>query len=336
MKIPSSLRTILVAAHLCAYPCLSARAANDNVLLVSFFRGNGEAGVFLAASDDGLQFTPLNDDKPVIKPAAWGKLDLTRDPSMVFHEGKFRVVWTTGWKADCFAYAESTDLVTWSDPVRVEPFPDKKPKNTWAPEICWDPMRRDFMILWSSDLEGKGNQIYMTRTADGKTFAERRLFLDRPFGCIDAFPLLDENSKRWVMIYKNEEPEAKGGKNLRVATAPLDFSKPWVDLVDKPIIGPGSAVATDTMTEGPTLLKMGKEYFLYWDSPLRGRKPGVRPKPVGKQVPGDSFGMASSTDLITWTDHTTELRLPGNVRHGTVFRAPRSAVGWLKKPDSGK
>lgn len=322
--------------HLCACPSHAAILPDDEVLLVSFFRGNGEAGVFLAASDDGLQFTSLNDDKPVVKPAPWKNQNLTRDPSVVFHVGKFHAVWTTSWKGDCFAYAESADLVTWSDPVRVEPFSDKKPKNTWAPEICWDPAKRDFMILWSSDLQGKGNRIQMTRTADGKTFAPRQEFLDRPFGCIDAFPFREEDANRWVMIYKNEEAEEKGGKNLRVATAPLDFSKPWIDLVDKPIIGPGSAVAADTMTEGPTLLKMGKEYFLYWDSPLRGGKKAVSQKEAAKLSPGDSFGMASSTDLVTWTDHTAKLRLPSNVRHGTVFRAPRAAVGWLKNPVPGK
>jgi len=303
----------------------------DDVLLLSFFRGNGQAGIFLAASDDGLHFTELNDGKPIMKPAPWARQNLTRDPSMVYQDGKFHAVWTTGWKGDCFAYAESKDLVTWSEPVRVEPFGGKKPKNTWAPEICWDPLQKNYLILWSSTLEGNGNHIYSTRTADGKTFSPAQLFLDRPFGCIDAFPFRQAESNRWLLIYKNEEAETKGGKNLHVATAPLDFSQPWVDLVDHPIIGPGTTVAGDSMTEGPGLLKQGDEFLLYWDSPLRGKKPAAsRNAAAGKAAPSDSFGMASSRDLTTWTDHTAELKLPVNVRHGTVFRAPRSAVGWLK------
>ena len=118
----------------------------DDVLLLSFFRGNGQAGIFLAASDDGLHFTELNDGKPIMKPAPWARQNLTRDPSMVYQDGKFHAVWTTGWKGDCFAYAESKDLVTWSEPVRVEPFGGKKPKNTWAPEICWDPLQKNYLI----------------------------------------------------------------------------------------------------------------------------------------------------------------------------------------------
>jgi len=43
--------------------------------------------------------------------------------------------------------------------------------------------------------------------------------------------------------------------------------------------------------------------------------------------------MASSTDLTNWTDHAAELQLPDHSRHGTIFRAPRAAVGWLKQPE---
>ncbi len=334
MKTTRRLALLLsFAGLLAAGPAPHLRAAvRDEVLLLSFFRGNGEAGVFLAASEDGRRFTPLNGDQPVMKPAPWEKQNLTRDPSILYHDGKFRLVWTTSWKGDCLAYAESKDLVTWSQPVRVEPFGAQKPANTWAPEICWDPLQRNYLILWSSRLGQPGNRIFMTRTADGKTFTGAQPFLDRTFGCIDAYLLREEEAGRWVMVYKNEDAEAKGGKNLRVATAPLDFSAPWVDRVDRPIIGPGSAVAADTMTEGPTLLKRKGEYVLYWDSPLRGLNPKALPKDVAAlKVPGDSYGMATSTDLVTWRDRTAELSLPRNVRHGTVFPAPRAAVGWFKE-----
>ncbi len=266
-----------------------------------------------------------------MKPAAWTKQNLTRDPSIIYHEGKFHVTWTTAWRGDAFAYAESRDLAIWSDPVRVEPFGERKPTNSWAPEICWDPLRQNFIILWSSRLDQPGNRIFMTRTADGDKFAAAEPVLPRDFGCIDAFLLREESARRWVMIYKNEEPEEKGGKNLRVATAPLDFSTPWVDLVDRPIIGPSSPVAADSMTEGPTLLKIKDEYLLYWDSPLKGKNPAHLKKAGGPAVADDSFGLATSRDLSTWQDRTPELSLPQNVRHGTVFLAPRSTVGWLKK-----
>ncbi len=42
----------------------------------------------------------------------------------------------------------------WSEPVRVEPFKnwpaDDQPANTWAPEVHWDPVQKNYAILWSS------------------------------------------------------------------------------------------------------------------------------------------------------------------------------------------
>jgi len=330
------LLAVFSSALLSAAPTTPAKTAadlglNDQVLLLAFFRGNGEGGIFLASSTDGRRFTPLNNDQAVMKPAPWTKQNLTRDPSIVYHDGKFHATWTTGWKGDCFGYAESTDLVTWSEPVRVEPFGEQKPANSWAPEIFRDPAQQNFLILWSSRLEQAGNRIFATRTADGKKFSAAEPFLKRDYGCIDAFILREEAARRWVMIYKNEESEEKGGKNLRVATAPLDFSTPWVDLVDRPITGPGSTVGANSMTEGPTLLKIKDEYLLYWDSPLKGKNPAHLKKAGGAAVADDSFGLATSRDLLTWQDRTPELSLPQNVRHGTVFLVPRAAVGWLKR-----
>jgi hypothetical protein len=302
------------------FPCWGRATEGDDVLLLSYFRGNGQAGIFLAASEDGFRFTELNDGKPIMKPAPWTGQNITRDPSMVYHDGTFYAVWTLSGKGRCFGYAESKDLVHWSDPVKVEPFPaHQKPFNMWAPEICWDPVQRNIMIFWSSAMapDSQPKRIYVTRTADGKSFSPAKLFLDQKFSCIDGMMAWDTNN-RPVLIFKNEDQEKNGGKNLRVATAPAGFSQPWT-IDPKPIVGPGTDVCAETMTEGPSLLKMKTGWNLYWDAPL-------------KKV----YGMATSTDLKKWTDRTSELKMPPGIRHGTVFRAPRSAVGWLKNATGGK
>lgn len=58
-------------------------AGSNEVLVLSFFRDNGQTGTFLAYSEDGLRFVALNDDKPVFAPAPWPGQNLTRDPSIV-------------------------------------------------------------------------------------------------------------------------------------------------------------------------------------------------------------------------------------------------------------
>jgi len=117
----------------------------DAVFLLSYFKGNGETGVFLAASEDGLVFKDLNEGRPVFMPPQWQGQNLTRDPSIVYHDGLFHMVWTSSWVGSCFGAATSSDLKRWSEPIRVEPFrnwpADAQPANTWAPEVHWDPVQ---------------------------------------------------------------------------------------------------------------------------------------------------------------------------------------------------
>jgi len=57
--------TLLALSSLLLAPLAALQAADtDDILLFSFFRDNGQAGIYLAASDDGLHFTPLNNDQP--------------------------------------------------------------------------------------------------------------------------------------------------------------------------------------------------------------------------------------------------------------------------------
>lgn len=66
--------------------------------LFSFFRDNGETGLYLAYSYDGLKWTTLNNDKSVLKPQV-GKERLMRDPCIYRGpDGVFHMVWTTGWR----------------------------------------------------------------------------------------------------------------------------------------------------------------------------------------------------------------------------------------------
>jgi len=319
------MKQVLMAVLLAAGS--AGRVAADDVVLLSFFRHNGESGVYFCLSEDGLNFRPLNNDKPVMPPATWPKQGLTRDPSVIYHEGKFRMVWTSNWKGRVFGYAESADLVKWSEPVQVSPFPESTepadvPGNTWAPEIHWDAVQRNYLILWSSATKNtRGHRTFSCRTADGKTFTPAKLFFDPGFTVIDAQMLLDQppetaataTGPRWVMVVKDEREIKDGGKNLHLTTAPLDFSRPWEPL-SKSVFGPGSSVRPEEMVEGGCLLKIGGEYRLYCDA-----------------FANRHYSVAKSSDLAAWTDLTPQLKTPKGIRHGTVFVAQRAAVGWLKE-----
>lgn len=309
-------------------------AAAKDVLLLSYFRGNGETGVFLAASEDGHKFTALNDDKPVFTPPEWRNQALTRDPSILFHDGTFHMVWTSNWKGRVFGYANSPDLKTWSEPVMVTPFPESLPEedqplNVWAPEIRFDPVHDDFFILFSSTTPRElhdGDSIiahdldhrsYVVRTKDGKTFSDARLFFDPGFSVID--PVLQLDGDRWAMVFKHELQPQDGGKNLRLTFAPKDLEKPFPPKIGEPftpILGPGSPLRANEQVEGPSLLHQDGKWWLYCDA-----------------FRNHHYTLITSPDLKTWSDETDQLDMPPALRHGTVFLAPGDKVAWLRGKD---
>ena len=344
---------VMLVAIICVC-CRSARA-DDEVFLLSYFKGNGETGVYLASSEDGRTFTDLNGGRPIFTPPSWRGQNLTRDPSIVFRDGLFRLVWTSSWTGTCFGAATSPDLKKWSEPVRVQPFRNwpahDQPANTWAPEVHWDPVQKDYAILWSSataGVEGDGghnsgglekdpnrkvkpdtrhHRTFLSRTLDFQSFTDAQVFFSPGVSEIDACMAFDDRGTadpaddRWVLAAKNEQVMELGGKNIRLTSAPGDLTnpfpprfrsptdpnKPWTD----PVAGPGSSVRPKQWVEGPTLLKVGGEWWLYFDRFRLGT---------------NRFGLAVSQDLVHWTDRTDEVRVPPEAHHGTIFRAPRAAV----------
>jgi len=124
--------------------------------LFSYFKGNGEDGLHLAYSEDGLAWRALNDDRPYFHPTV-GKEKLTRDPSIVRGpDGMYHMVWTAGWNEQGFGYAESRDLITWTHERYVAVMShEPTAMNTWAPEIFYDSIKTRYQIVWASTIPGR-------------------------------------------------------------------------------------------------------------------------------------------------------------------------------------
>jgi hypothetical protein len=310
-------------------------AAADDVLLFPYFLNNGETGVYLASSSDGRRFESLNEGKPIFTPPEWPDgQHLTRDPSIVYHDGKFHMVWTSNWSGRVFGYASSPDLVTWSEPLKVTPFdpslPDEEqPDNVWAPELSFDPVQKDFQILFSStvpreehdgdgseDRHGNDHRIYSIRTKDFKSFSKPAVLFDQNFSVIDGQMALDDrgtesgDDDRWVMAIKREQNQPEG-KNLRLSFNNAAQSDDWTP-ASKPILGPGSPLRPKEQVEGPSLVRFSNEWLLYADAFTSGH-----------------YTLIISPDLEGWTDETKELKIPArHPRHGTFFVVDRELVGW--------
>lgn len=305
---------------------------DQHVFVLPYFQGNGETGVYLTYSLDGFNFHWMNDGNPVLAAPDWPDENLTRDPSIVYYDGVFHMVWTTSWWSRSIGYASSTNLIDWSEPRKIDIWGDRTDvRNTWAPEVHWDPEEKEFLILWSTtteaelnDDDGTGNphkldhRTYASRTKAFQSFTTPELFYstqDPELSVIDTYIAHDDrrtsdpDDDRWVMVIKNEMYPRDGGKNLR-----LVFSKrmqgPYETTLGPPIVGAGTDIV-DRMGEGPSLLKVDDLWWLYWDAP-------------GSE---HSYCLATSPDLKQWTNRSDELSLPAErMRHGTVLRVPISAV----------
>lgn len=322
-----------------ALVCLAARspaqsAESGDVFLLPYFLGNGETGVHFAYSKNGLKFEWLNDGKVVMPAPKWNDESLTRDPSIVFHEGVFHMVWTTSWNSRSIGYANSRDLRDWSKPKKIDIWGDRQDvRNTWAPELHWDPEQNEFLILWSSttqaefndsdqsrDKHGYDHRSYASRTRDFKTFTKPELFFspqDPEYSVIDPFlahddrGTADKNDDRWVMVIKHELAEERGGKNLRLTFAPR-MQGPYGTKLGPPIVGAGTKIV-NRMSEGPSLFKRNGLWHLYWDAPNSEY----------------SYCLATSPDLKKWTHLSDKMSLPAKrMRHGTVLVAPAEAVDF--------
>jgi hypothetical protein len=135
---------------------VSFGAEKDKVFLFSYFKGNGEDGLHLAYSRDGLNFMALNNDKSFLTPVV-GVSKLMRDPCIIqTDDGTFHMVWTAGWTERGIGYSSSKDLINWTE-QKYFMVMEKEPaaRNCWAPEISYDKKNKQFLIIWATTIPGR-------------------------------------------------------------------------------------------------------------------------------------------------------------------------------------
>lgn len=275
---------------------LAAGACFADPLLFVYFKEPANMGVFYAVSEDGYRWKTLNGGKPWMGIEHAGALIrdpfITRGPDRLFH-----MVWTWGWRGTSIGYATSQDLVTWSAQREI-PLMARVAgtRNTWAPEIYWDSKKREWLVIWSSMIEGKmdGNRLWSARTRDFQTFTEPSVWFDPGYMVIDA--TLIRAGRKWVMVFKDERAEPLK-KSLRVAES-LSLDGPWANISDE---------FTAAWSEGPSIVKLGREYVVYYDH----YRPPLR------------YEAKATRDFRTWRDVTEEMELPEKAKHGSFLRITR-------------
>lgn len=293
---------------------LGCNQQEADVYLFSFFKGNGEKDLYLAASRDGFSWEALNNNQSFLKPQV-GKDKLIRDPCIIKGgDGKFHMVWTVSWNEKGIGYANSTDLIHWSEqkylPVMEH---ETEARNCWTPELFYDTDSKTYLLFWATTLPGRfpetdtlgddryNHRMYATTTKDFIDFSETKLFYEPSFNVIDATILKTKDTYRLFIKDETLLPEPK--KNIRIATSDK-LQTQW---------SPPSEPITQNWVEGPTVMQFNDHWIVYFDRYTEGKMGAVR-----------------SSDLKTWTDISDQIQFPEGTRHGTIFKVKESLYNNIK------
>lgn len=288
--------------------------SKDNVYIFAYFKNNGQDGLHLAYSTDGFKWSALKKDSSFLKPTV-AKDKLMRDPCIIRGaDGLFHMVWTVSWNDKGIGYANSKDMINWSEqrfiPVMMH---EDSARNCWAPEITYDAKSKQYMIYWATTIAGKykadpkvengyNHRMYYVLTKDFNSFSKTKMLYDKGFNVIDATIVPD--GKQFVMFLKDETREP-AQKNLKIATS-KKINKGYSE-ASAPITG-------NYWAEGPTTLKINGTWIVYFDKYMDHK-----------------YGAVQSSDLKNWTDVSDKLVMPKGIRHGTIFKISGKEFELLPK-----
>jgi hypothetical protein len=288
---------------------LGLASCGSDYYLYTGFHEPATEGLRYLISEDGLTWDSL--------PGVWlkpevGKQKVMRDPSIVRSpEGIYHLVWTSSWRGDRgFGYAWSKDLIHWSEQRFIETMTDTTTVNVWAPELFYDDTRDEYMIFWASCVPGKfdrgieeeenNHRLYYTTTKDFRSFTPAQLLIEPGYSTIDAI-ILKRGEKDYVMVVKdNTRPE----RNLKVSFA-TDPHGPW---------SAPSAPFTEQFTEGPSVVKVDQDYYIYYD-----------------RYRSKDFGAMKTRDFKHFENAEKEIFIPKLHKHGTITTVPKHIVDQLRK-----
>jgi len=293
---------------LCLTSCFMAGWAKD-IYVSTSFREPAIDGLRFIYSNDGLRWDSI---KGVFLRPEVGKQKVMRDPSIVRGpDGTFHLVWTSSWRGDQgFGYSSSKDLIHWTPQRFVPTGMDTTTVNTWAPELFYDDVKQQFLVIWASCVPGRfpdgqedhlnNHRLYYICTRDFKTFSKPQLFYDPGFSAIDA-TLVKRGTKDYVMVVKDN---TRPMRNIKVAFAQSPYG-PW---------GEASEPFTESFTEGPSTARVGEWWYIYYDT-----------------YQHKIYGAHRTKDFKTFHDQTGAVSFPVGHKHGTVFMAPEELVEGLIK-----
>ncbi|MDR2148597.1 MAG: glycoside hydrolase family 43 protein [Tannerella sp.] len=286
----------------------SCQTDEKEVYLFTSFHEPADEGLRFLYSYDGYHWDSI--PGVFLKPEV-GRQKVMRDPSMVQGpDGTFHLVWTCSWNQDPgFGYASSKDLIHWSEekyfPVMAH---DTSVVNVWAPELYCESETGEFYIVWASTIpykfergveeERNNHRLYYTKTKDFVDLTPAELFYDPGFSSIDAV-IVKRAPEDYMLVFKdNTRPE----RNILAAFGKTPAG-PYRDMTER---------FTEMYTEGPSVVKVGDEWLIYFDS--------YRKK---------TYNAVSTKDFKQFTPVNDKISIPPGHKHGTILKVSENILKGL-------
>jgi len=274
----------------------------------SYFKTESEA-LHLALSDDGFQWKPINNNKPVLTCNVNSKS--IRDPFIIkAQDGIFHLFFTDSWRSKYIIHCYSNDLIEWSRQEAIGVMVDVPgTRNSWAPECFYDYEEDLYRIIWSStvSVEGpvnfKDHRIWSTTTKDFINYTPSKIFFDPGYSVIDA-TVAYKNGK-YLMAFKDERGTNEVDtefKAIRVCCSEK-AEGPYANI---------SELITPNLTEGPVIFEAEGELIMFYD-----------------HFKENHYGASISYDGRNWTDIIQKVEFPQGVRHGGVIKIDDSLAKKL-------
>ena len=278
--------------------------------LFTYFNSNApeDEQICYALSDDGYNYTPLNNGFPVIESDTIALTQCVRDPHILrCEDGKtFYMVCTDmrsslGWSSNRgMVLLKSTDLINWQH--STVNFPTRYTKTwknvirVWAPETIYDRKAGKYMVFYSlrtSDADSF-DRIYSQYANEDFTDleGEPKWLFDAGNATIDGDIVFNEADQLYHLFYKQES-----GRGIYQAVAK--------NLTDRWQMLDGNVEQTKEAVEGVGVCKTidGKSWIIMYDC-----------------YGAHHYQFCRSTDLKTFQFvQNTETKGKFTPRHGTII-----------------
>lgn len=299
---------------------MNAEESPMSAYLFAYFTGNDkrDEAIKFAVSRDGLNYTALNDNCPIIDSRLISETGGVRDPHIIRTEdGKhFYMVVTdmvsaNGWDSNRgLTLLKSDDLINWTPSViniQKRYKGQENLKRVWAPQTIYDRDAKKYLVYWSMQHGNGPDIIYYAYANDDFTDfigKPKPLFIPKDKkSCIDGDIVYKDGV--YHMFYKTEGH----GNGIKKATTKKLTSGKWTE-------SPDYKQQTDKAVEGAGTFKLidSDKYILMYDVYMNGQ-----------------YQFTESTDLDNFKVIDSSISMDFHPRHGTVMQITEDEYNRLLK-----